>query len=386
MRALLLVLDSVGVGDAPDAAEYGDAGANTLGHIFANCPNLTLPNLCTLGLAEVLPAARKTEVAIPVRASYGRMQERSAGKDTTTGHWEMAGAILTEPFAVFERFPDDLVHRIEQAAGVEFIGNCARSGTAILAELGEEHIRTRKPILYTSADSVLQIAAHEEIIPINRLYEICKIAREFADAARIGRVIARPFTGEAGNFQRTSGRHDFSMTPPRTVLNAISESGAPVIGVGKISDIFAGSGVSESFPTASNAEGMQRVADLWAQRREGLVFANLVDFDMLFGHRRDVPSYAQALEEFDLWLGTFLPQVATDDLLIITADHGNDPTFRGSDHTREQVPLFVLDGAEPRPLGTRETFADVAASLAEFFELEEWPTGTSFLQRVATRL
>ena len=395
MRALLIVLDSVGVGHAPDAESYGDAGANTLGHIFEQQPDLALPNLCSLGLAEILAVAGD---AVPGRSEatslvgrgqrprlqgYGRMQERSAGKDTTTGHWELAGAILEEPFAVFEHFPYELVQRIERDAGVEFIGNYARSGTTILDELGDEHVRSGKPILYTSADSVLQIAAHEEVIPIERLYAICTVARQHADAARIGRVIARPFAGESGNFKRTSRRHDYSMIPPRTVLNAITESGAPVIGVGKISDIFAGSGVTESFPTTSNAEGMQRVTDLWTTRGEGLIFANLVDFDMLFGHRRDVAGYAQALQEFDLWLSDFLPQISSDDLVIITADHGNDPTFRGTDHTREQVPLFVLDGSEPRDLGTRETFADVAASLADFFETGNWQTGSSFLNRVA---
>ena len=396
MRALLIVLDSVGIGEAPDAEVYGDRGANTLGHIFEQRPELRLPNLCSLGLAYILPVAgdavpgrRETSPQSSrgqrprlQRASYGRMQERSAGKDTTTGHWEIAGAILDEPFAVFERFPDELVRGIEREAGVEFIGNFACSGTAVLDQLGAEHVRTGKPILYTSADSVLQIAAHEQVIPIDRLYAICKAARQHADAARIGRVIARPFIGDAGNFKRTARRHDYSMKPPRTVLDAISEAGVPVIGVGKISDIFADCGVTHSFPTASNAEGMQRIAELWRSERDGLIFANLVDFDMLFGHRRDVAGYAQALEEFDSWLGEFLPHIEPDDLVIITADHGNDPTFRGTDHTREQVPLFVLDGAVPRDLGTRETFADVAASLADHFAIGQWHAGTSFLSRV----
>ncbi len=380
MRALLLVLDSVGVGDAPDAQQYGDAGANTLGHIFEQTPDLGLPNLCSLGLSEILASARQGPLP---RASYGRMQERSVGKDTTTGHWEIAGAILDEPFAVFERFPDELVRAIESDAGAEFIGNYACSGTTVLEQLGDEHVRTGKPILYTSADSVLQIAAHEQVIPIERLYAICKAARKQADAARIGRVIARPFTGESGSFKRTARRHDYSMKPPRTVLNAISESGTAVIGVGKISDIFADSGITESLPTASDAQGLERVAELWRAQRDGLIFANLVDFDMHFGHRRDVRGYAQSLREFDSWLGEFLPGITPDDLVIITADHGNDPTFRGTDHTREQVPLFVLDGSEPRNLGTRETFADVAATLADCFELPPWPAGVSFLSRVA---
>jgi phosphopentomutase len=308
------------------------------------------------------------------------MQERSAGKDTTTGHWEIAGVILKEPFATFEHFPDELVHAIERDAGVQFIGNYAQSGTTILAELGAEHIRTGNPILYTSADSVLQIAAHEEVIRIDRLYDICAVARQHADRFRIGRVIARPFTGPEGNFSRTARRHDFSMEPPRTILNAISESGRAVVGVGKISDIFAGQGVTESFPTDGNSEGMRQIAENWERLDRGLIFANLVDFDMLYGHRRDVAGYAQALAEFDEWLGDFLERITPSDLVIITADHGNDPTYRGSDHTREQVPLFVLNENRTGPLGVRETYADIAATLAEYFELPTpWGAGKSVL-------
>ncbi len=375
MRALLLVLDSVGIGNAPDAEQYGDEGANTLGHVFERTPDLRLPNLDSLGFRALLAGEHGK-----FRASYGRMRERSAGKDTTTGHWEIAGVILDEPFATFEKFPEELVRPIEHETRIEFIGNYARSGTIILEELGAEHLRTGKPILYTSADSVLQIAAHEEIVPVSRLYEICEVARRHADRFRIGRVIARPFAGAAGNFHRTERRHDYSIKPPPTILNAISEGGAEVIGVGKINDIFAGEGVTQSHPTSSDEEGMERISTLWSQLNNGLVFANLVDFDMLFGHRRDVAGYAQALREFDSWLGTFVGQITSEDLVIITADHGNDPTFRGTDHTREEVPLFVLHGGESRDLGTRATFADVAASLAEFFGLTSgWPVGTSFL-------
>ncbi|HEY5037174.1 MAG TPA: phosphopentomutase [Chthoniobacterales bacterium] len=378
MRALLLVLDSVGIGDAPDAAKYGDLGANTLGHIREQIPDLELPNLDSLGWRNL--RGEKTATA---RASFGRMTEKSAGKDTTTGHWEIAGVILEEPFATFERFPDGLVRQIEHAADVEFIGNCARSGTAILEELGAEHLRTGRPILYTSADSVLQIAAHEEVVPVERLYEICRHAREVANAYRIGRVIARPFLGAPGNFQRTARRHDFSLVPPRTVLDAISEAGLPVVGVGKISDIFAGRGITHSFPTVSNADGMQRIAELWDAERRGLIFANLVDFDMLYGHRRDVTGYARALREFDAWLGGFLPRSLPNDLVIVTADHGNDPTWRGSDHTREQVPLLLLHEKAARDLGRRETFADIAATLAEFFRLpERWPIGKACTSRL----
>jgi len=370
MRALLLILDSVGCGGAPDAAAYGDEGADTLGHIFARTPNLN-----ALGLAAITGRDGSQP-----QASWGRMRERSAGKDTTTGHWEIAGVILDKPFATFTRFPDELLRAIESAAGVKFIGNYPQSGTVILDELGAEHVRTGQPILYTSADSVMQIATHENVVPVERLYEICRIARRYADAYRIGRIIARPFIGEPGGWRRTVRRHDFSLVPPRTVLNAILDHGLPVRGVGKISDIFAGSGLSDSTPTASNAEGMAAIDRLWNETERGLIFANLVDFDMLFGHRRNVAGYAQALAEFDTWLPRFHDLVLPDDLVIITADHGNDPTWHGTDHTREEVPLLVIHQACSNRLGTRQTFADVAASLAAYFRLPEpWPVGTSFL-------
>jgi phosphopentomutase len=373
MRALLLVLDSVGCGGAPDAAAYGDAGANTLGHIYERLAGFALPNLEALGLTRILS---RGETPVP-RASWGRMRERSAGKDTTTGHWEIAGVVLDRPFTVFERFPDDLVRAIERDAGVQFIGNYARSGTVILDELGAEHVRTGRPILYTSADSVLQIAAHESVVPLPHLYEICKVARRHCDAVRIGRVIARPFTGEPGAFQRTAGRHDYAMLPPHTVLNALAERGRTVHGIGKISDIFAGSGITASTATASNAEGMAAIARLWPAC-DGLLFANLVDFDMLFGHRRSVEGYADALLAFDRWLPSFLATVRQEDLVIITADHGNDPTWRGTDHTREEVPLLALHAGKAEPLGSRTTFADVAATLSRFFGLPPWPVGTPF--------
>ncbi len=379
MRALLLVLDSVGCGHAPDAAAYGDAGADTLGHIFAAQPALELPTLFSLGLWKIVTAEVLDRRARGTIASYGRMRERSAGKDTTTGHWEIAGVILDQAFATYPTFPPELVRAIEREALVTFLGNYAQSGTTILDELGAEHVRTGHPILYTSADSVLQIAAHESVIPRRRLYEICRIARHHADAWRIGRVIARPFTGEPGAFQRTSGRHDFSAVPPLTVLNAIAETGLRTEGVGKISDIFAGSGITHSTPTASNTEGMAAIDALWADGNDGLIFANLVDFDMHFGHRRDLPGYANALVEFDAWLATFLPRCEPDDLVIITADHGNDPTWRGTDHTREEVPLMVLHQRRHTALGTRQTFADIAATLAQFFRHKPWPIGQSFL-------
>ncbi len=374
MRALLLVLDSVGCGTAPDAADYGDEGANTLGHIYAATPDFHLPTLEALGLAQILARPGSDP-----RANWGRMREKSAGKDTTSGHWEIAGAVLEKPFGVYPEFPRELVAAIEAEAGVKFIGNYPQSGTTILDELGAEHVHTGHPILYTSADSVLQIAAHEDVIPLDRLYALCKIARRHCDAWHIGRVIARPFVGQAGAWQRTSGRHDYSMVPPRTVLNALADRGRVVEGVGKISDIFAGSGITHSTPTASNAEGMRTIEERWSVLEDGLLFVNLVDFDMLFGHRRNVAGYAQALVEFDAWLAGFLAQVKTEDAVIITADHGNDPTWRGTDHTREEVPLLFLHHGEARSLGTRETFADVAATLAGLFDLARWPTGASFL-------
>jgi phosphopentomutase len=373
-RCLLIVLDSVGVGAAPDAAEYGDEGADTLGHIMART-GLRLPVLDSLGLGRILGE----DGGKAPRASHGRMRERSAGKDSTTGHWEIAGIVLDEPFAVFERFPDPLLRAIKEETDLDFLGNHPASGTAILEALGAEHMRTGQPILYTSADSVLQIAAHEAVIPVERLYAICEAARRHADGWRIGRVIARPFIGSPGAFARTERRHDFSMRPPRSILDAIRKAGIAVTSVGKIADLFAGQGITEAYPTGSNAEGMQVTEALWRRTQTGLIFTNLVDFDTLYGHRRDVDGYAAALAEFDAWFGRLLPQCRAEDLVIITADHGNDPTHRGTDHTREEVPLLVLQGNRAAPLGTRDGFADVAASLAVAFGLPPWPCGRPFL-------
>lgn len=381
MRALLLILDSVGCGRAPDAAAYGDDGANTLGHILQARPQLALPNLFSLGLWKVVTSDVFDTRATRTQARWGRMRERSAGKDTTTGHWEIAGAIIEEPFGTYTNFPTELVNAIEHEAGIHFLGNYPQSGTVILDELGDEHVQTGKPILYTSADSVLQIAAHERVVPLKRLYEICRIARRHADPYRIGRVIARPFLGEHGAFKRTAGRHDFSIVPPPTVLNAISDAGLTVHSVGKIADIFANSGITDSSPTVNNEEGMKTIEDLWLRFDSGLIFANLVDFDTLYGHRRDVAGYANALEVFDRWLGEFLFHVDEEDLVIITADHGNDPTWHGTDHTREEVPLLVLHGGKVGPIGTRRTYADAAATLADYFEVGPWSVGESFLRR-----
>lgn len=370
-RALLIILDSVGCGHAPDSAEFGDAGSNTLGHLFEHIPNFELPNLASLGLYD---AMRSLDESFPRRSSekhpnadHTTMCETSVGKDTTTGHWEIAGKVLDEPFATFEQFPDDLVEEIATAGETGFIGNVAASGTEILTRLGEEHIRTNKPILYTSADSVLQIAAHEKHFGLERLYRLCQTARDTLDkrGIRIGRVIARPFIGErATDFQRTSNRHDYSLQPPRTILNRLQDAGIPTIGVGKIHDIFAGSGISESYPTKSNNDGMATIDRLWSEDRDGLIFANLVDFDMLYGHRRNPEGYASCLGEFDAWLGSFLPKLG-DEFLIITADHGNDPYHPGTDHTREQVPLLTVNS--PAKLTHSPDFTQVASLVSKHF-------------------
>ncbi len=364
-RSLLLVLDSVGIGHAPDASSYGDAGADTLGHVSERVPDLSIPTLRHLGLEAARALAAGREAGIPERGFAAALTEKSAGKDTTTGHWELAGVVLDEPFPIYEAFPAEMVSAIESAAGVRFLGNYAASGTVLLDQLGEEHVRTGRPILYTSADSVLQIAAHEDIVPLDRLYEICRIAR--SKAGRIGRVIARPFTGTPGTWRRTTNRHDFSLTPPRTVLNTLSDAGVSVTGIGKISDIFAESGLDASFPSVSNAHGLEIIDRLWDQKTPGLLFANLVDFDMLFGHRRDVDGYAAALEEFDRWLTGFLAKIEPDDLVIITADHGNDPIWRGTDHTRERVPLLIPSASEPALGGILDGFDPVARRLADYF-------------------
>ncbi|MCP5540961.1 MAG: phosphopentomutase [Akkermansiaceae bacterium] len=380
-RALLIVLDSVGIGHAPDAATFGDEGADTIGHIRGRLTDLDLPHLDAAGLSAAWAIAAGAN-AIPDPGgdwAWAAMREISPGKDTTTGHWEIAGLPLDEPFATFERFPPEIVGALEKASGVSFLGNYAQSGTVILAELGDEHVRTGQPILYTSADSVLQIAAHEDVVPLDDLYRICRIARKIADDHRIGRVIARPFTGTSGRYQRTANRRDFSLVPARTVLDALTERGVPVIGVGKISDIFAGKGISLSCPTHSNLEGMDRIADCWEETENGLIFANLVDFDMLYGHRRDIVGYANALREFDDWLGRFFGEIGVDDLVLITADHGNDPTWTGTDHTRECVPLLARAPGLAGNLGVRRSFADVAATLADWFGLEAWPRGKSLL-------
>ena len=366
-RGLCIVMDSVGCGNAPDAAAYGDAGANTLGHLFERVEGLALPHLASLGLDEVLGFSGRT--ALRAGAGWARLSEHSAGKDTTTGHWELMGYELQHAFATFAAFPGELVMELEARGGVRFLGNEVASGTEIVARLGEQHVRTGRPILYTSADSVMQIAAHEQAFGLERLWSLCQTARALLDerGIRVGRVIARPFVGAtAADFKRTGHRHDFSIVPEATALNRLQAAGVTVIGVGKISDIFAGSGISESYPTQSNAEGMAAIDRLWAARREAphLVFANLVDFDALYGHRRDPAGYAACLREFDCWLGGFLPTLEPADLLVLTADHGNDPYHPGTDHTREQVPALTL-GLGPTPADG--DFTDMARWVEGYF-------------------
>jgi phosphopentomutase len=366
-RALVIVLDSVGCGNAPDAADYGDTGADTLGHLFQRVPEFSLPHLDSLGLRKIL--GLDSEVPLLTGGRPFRLTARSAGKDTTTGHWELMGLVLEKPFATFETFPDDLISELEQRGGVRFIGNRAASGTEILKHLGAEHLRTGNPILYTSADSVLQIAAHEERFGLQRLWDLCQSARNLLDerGIRVGRVIARPFTGdETTGFQRTGNRHDYSLMPDETALNRLLKTGVRTIGVGKISDIFAASGIAESYPTTANAEGMAVIDRLWGELRNTphFILANLVDFDSLHGHRRDPRGYARCLREFDAWLGEFLPQVRPGDLVLITADHGNDPYHTGTDHTREQVPLLAIGLPEN---SAPQWFSDVAAAVEAHF-------------------
>ena len=382
-RVIWIVLDSVGIGELPDAAAYGDVGRDTLGHIARSRP-LRLPNLVRLGLANIKPLANLQPPAKPA-ASFGKGATVSPGKDTTTGHWEMAGIWLEQAFPVYPHgFPKSLIEEFERQIGRRTLGNKPASGTEIIKELGEEHVRTGFPIVYTSGDSVFQIAAHEDVIPIAELYRICEIARKLLDGPnRVGRVIARPFAGTTGNFRRTERRHDYAVEPPRPMLlDALAKAQVPVFGVGKIHDIYNGRGVEKYATTKNNADGMAKLTEALAQRPSGLIFANLVDFDMLFGHRKDVEGFARSLEEFDALLGPFLDALRPSDLLIITADHGcdPDPVNPTTDHSREYVPILayspsVSSGAS---LGTRATLADMGQTIAENFATKI-PHGTSFL-------
>ncbi len=384
-RVFLIVLDSVGVGSLPDAAAYGDEGANTLGHVAERCGGLKLPHLQKLGLGNILPVAGVPPATVPL-ASWGRMAEMSHGKDTIAGHWELMGIILDRPFALFPKgFPSGLLAEFKSRTGAQgILGNIAASGTEIIAELGAEHVRSGMPIVYTSADSVLQIAAHEEIIPLPELYEMCLRARKLCDAWGIGRVIARPFTGSTGNFSRTSNRRDFPMPPPgETALDILKRSGLETAAIGKIENIFAGQGIGRSRPSHGNSEGMDFLLAELATAKPGLIFANLVDFDMLYGHRNDAAGYGAALEAFDLWLGRFLPRLGPADALIVTADHGCDPAYPGTDHTREYVPLLVYGpGLPAKALGVRRTFSDIGVSILEIFGLKNKFPGQGFIAEI----
>lgn len=385
-RIFWIVLDSVGIGELPDAADYGDVGRNTLGHIAESRP-LQIPNLVRLGLANIAPLKYLTPPATPAGA-YGKGATRSPGKDTTTGHWEMAGVWLDQAFPVYKNgFPRELIEEFEKQIGKKTIGNKPASGTEIIKELGAEHVRTGKPIVYTSGDSVFQIATHEEVVPIAELYYMCEVARKLLDGPhRVGRVIARPFTGTPGNFVRTARRHDYAVDPPRPMLlDVLAERKVPVFGVGKIHDIYNGRGVEEYVTTKNNTDGMEKLTAAMAERKSGLIFCNLVDFDMLYGHRKDVEGFAQSLEEFDRQLADFLPRLSLTDMLMITADHGCDPDPRWSttDHSREYVPIVVYSPASGAcsNLGVRGTLADMGQTIAENFGTRI-PHGTSFLAEI----
>jgi phosphopentomutase len=388
-RAIVIVLDSVGIGELPDAASYGDQGSNTLGNIARRIP-LAVPTLRSLGLDRLvdLGAAAGPRVPPGRPSAIGRMAEASPGKDSVTGHWEMMGIVLDRAFPVFPNgFSTDLLGEFARLTGRSVIGNKAASGTQIIDELGPEHMRTGALIVYTSADSVFQIAAHEAVVPVPELYRACEIAYRLAgEGLGVGRVIARPFVGAPGAFKRTANRRDYALPPKgETLLDRVKAASLPVVAIGKIEDLFAGRGVTHAIHTASDEEGMDQVERQMQSLDRGFVFTNLVDFDTQYGHRNDVEGYARNLERFDARLASVLPRLRETDLLLVTADHGNDPTTASTDHAREYVPLLVT-GAHVRgaDLGTRRTFADVGQTLAELFGVGPLPHGTSFLQEITT--
>ena len=398
-RAIVIVLDSVGIGELPDASVYGDQGSDTLGNIARQVP-LRIPTLRKLGLGRVahIGESPRDSSRDPLRdslpddgpglAAVGRMAEASPGKDSVTGHWEMMGIVLERPFPVFPNgFSKEILDEFSRRTGRGVLGNKAASGTAIIDELGPEHMRTGSLIVYTSADSVFQIAAHEDIVSVPELYRGCDVAYELVgEGLGVGRVIARPFVGTPGAFTRTANRHDYALPPSgETLLDRLTARSVPVVAIGKIQDLFAGRGVSSAHHTASDAEGMDEVERQMRLVDAGLIFANLVDFDSQYGHRNNVAGYAQNLEQFDVRLARLLPQLRSGDVLVVTADHGNDPTTPSTDHSREYVPLIVF-GAHVRAgedLGTRDTFADLGQTLAEIFDVGRLPHGTSFLSRIA---
>ena len=384
-RVFLIVLDSFGIGQLPDAEKFGDVNVNTLGSC-ASSSQLVIPNLLAAGLGNITGVTAVPAAAAPIGA-YGRMAEMSMGKDTTIGHWELAGQISPDPLPTYpEGFPEEILKPFREQTGRGVLANAPWSGTAVIEEYGAEHMRTGDLIVYTSADSVFQIAAHEDIVPPEQLYEYCRIARKLLQGKHgVGRVIARPFVGQPGSFQRTANRHDFSLEPSRVLLpEAVKNAGLASIGVGKIHDIFAGIGTTEHVYNQSNANGMEHTDNYVNQNWEGLCFVNLVDFDMQYGHRRDIDGYAKALTEFDAWLGQFLPKLGDEDILMITADHGCDPGYGATtDHTREYVPLLVL-GMQVKPvdMGTRKSFADIAATIAELLHVQLDTPGESFADEI----
>ena len=385
-RSIIIVLDSVGIGEMPDAIKYGDSGSNTLGNLARSMGGLELPNLAKLGLGNIGEIDGIQPQSKP-EGCFGKMAERASGKDTTSGHWEIAGVILEKALPTFpDGFPKDFLKRYETVIGREVIGNEVASGTEIIQRLGAEHVRTGKPIVYTSADSVFQVAAHEEIIPLPELMRICQIARNMlTDDLQVGRVIARPFVGQPGQFYRTPNRHDFALEPPqKTLLDYVMEKNLKVCAVGKIHDIYAGRGISDFVTTKSNMEGVDKTLTYMANEKSGLIMTNLVDFDMLYGHRNDTEGYARALKAFDDRLPEIIAQLRPEDMLVITADHGCDPTTPGTDHTREYVPLLVYgrklkNGVN---LGVRPSFADLGATVAEYLETESLPVGQSFFSQI----
>ncbi|HEU0026198.1 MAG TPA: phosphopentomutase [Ktedonobacterales bacterium] len=384
-RAVVIVLDGVGIGHAPDAAAYGDEGADSLGHAASAVRGLALPHLGALGLGRLAEITGVAPAAHPAGA-YGRMIERAVGKDSVSGHWELMGLTLTRAMPTYPHgFPADLVARFEAAIGRGVLGNVAASGVEIIQRLGAESARTGKPILYTSADSVFQLAAHEDVIPVERLYAMCEVARGLLTGEHaVGRVIARPFVGTPGAYVRTARRKDFALTPPApTLLDRLAGAGYDVLGVGKIEDLFAGRGLTESVHPGDNAGAMAAALERLARPFRGLLFVNLVDMDQLYGHRRDPRGYAASLAAFDAWLPGALTLLGPRDALFITGDHGNDPTWRASDHTREMAPLVVVGpGVRSADLGVRQTFADVGATLAELFAIPPLGNGTSFAREL----
>lgn len=386
-RIFLIVMDSVGIGEAPDAADFNDRGADTLGHIADYMGGLHMPNMEKLGLGNIRSIKGIDSIDKPL-AHYTKMKEASNGKDTMTGHWEIMGLNIKHPFKTFPKgFPDDLIQFIENETGRKVIGNKPASGTEIIEELGEEHLRTGALIVYTSADSVLQIAAHEDIVPIDELYKICERVRDITinDQWKVGRVIARPFIGEVGSFERTANRHDYALKPfDRTVMNELKDSHFDIIALGKISDIYNGEGVTQSIRTVSNMDGMDKFIHTLDQKFTGISFLNLVDFDAKYGHRRDPEGYGKALEAFDQRLPEVLDLLGENDLLMITADHGNDPTHHGTDHTREYVPLIIYNRGinKGENLEIRKTFADLGATIADNFKVKMPEYGMSFLENI----